>query len=59
MNGYICFFEQKRIEVHAENLLQAKEEALKQFKPCKSKRHLVSVHLAECNGEQVTSVITN
>ncbi len=54
MNGYIAFFNGKQYEVHAETSFQAQEKAIAYFKPAKSKRHLVYVHLAEKDGEQVT-----
>jgi hypothetical protein len=51
MNGYVCFYRGKRIEVYAENLLEAKEKAVTEFKA--RKRHEVSVILAEIDGEEV------
>lgn len=56
MNGYIAFFNGKRIEVYADNLYQAKLKAIAEFKAPKSKAHMVSVVLAEKNGEQVVHV---
>ena len=53
MNGYICFYNGKRLEVYAETLYAAKLKAIEQFKPAKSKSHMVSVTLAEKDGEQV------
>lgn len=53
-NGYVAFFNGKRIEVYADNLYQAKLKAIDQFKAPKSKQHMVSVMLAEKNGETVT-----
>jgi hypothetical protein len=53
MNGYIAFYNGKRFEVYAESLISAKEKAVEYFKPAKSKRHMVSVMLAEKNGEPV------
>ena len=47
MNGYIAFYSGRRIEIYAETLFQAKEKAIKEFKPKKSQRHMVSVLLAE------------
>lgn len=52
-SGYICFYDRKQIEVYADGLFAAKEEALRQFKPPKSKRHMVHCHLAEKGGEPV------
>lgn len=54
MNGYIAFFGENRIEVHADTSYAAQQKAIAHFRPAKSKRHLVTVHLAEQNGEQVT-----
>jgi hypothetical protein len=45
--GYICLFNGRQFEVYADNMLAAKEAAVAYFKPAKSKRHLVSVHVAE------------
>jgi hypothetical protein len=53
MNGYIAFFNDRRIEIYADTSYQAQLKAVEIFKPSKSKRHLVSVHLAEKGGEQV------
>jgi len=53
MNGYVCFYGGKRIELHAESLLAAKKAAIKQFKPPRSREHLVTVVLAEVNGKPV------
>ena len=53
-NGYIGFFNDKRIEVYADSLYGAKLKALEIFKPAKSKAHMVHVHLAEKDGESVT-----
>lgn len=53
MNGYVAFFNGKRMDIYAETLYEAKLEALEVFKPAKSKRHLVSVILAEKDGETV------
>ena len=54
MNGYICFYKGLRFEVHAESLYAAKLKAIAHFKPKKNSEHLVSVHLAEKDGEPVT-----
>jgi hypothetical protein len=54
VNGYKAFYGGKSIEVYAESLLAAKEKAVAEFKPPKSKRHMVSVVLCEKNGEVVT-----
>jgi hypothetical protein len=59
MYGYIALYQGRRHELHAENMLAAKNAAVEYFKPPKSKRHLVTVHLAEVNGETVTQMITS
>jgi len=53
MNGYIGFFNGRRVEIQANSLYEAKQEAVKHFRPSKSKAHMVHVHLAEKNGETV------
>lgn len=52
MNGYVCFYKGKRIEVHAETLLKARDMAAAQFKARKA--YEVTCVLAEKDGEQVT-----
>ena len=61
MNGYLCFYNGKQLEVYAETSLQAQEQAAKTFKAKKS--YQVSTHLAEKNvvdghGEQVFTTST-
>lgn len=53
MNGYVCFYNSKRIELHAKDLWDAKQKAVEQFKAPRSKQHLVSVVLAEKDGKPV------
>lgn len=53
MNGYVCFYNGKRWECHASSMFDAKEKAVAHFKPPKSKQHMVSVVLAEKDGQQV------
>jgi hypothetical protein len=52
--GYIALYREQRWELYADSLLNAKNKAVEHFKPPKSKRHLVSVTLAEVDGETVT-----
>lgn len=54
MNGYICFYERARWECYAESSYAAQQKAVAHFNPAKSKRHMVSVVLAEKGGETVT-----
>lgn len=53
MNGYICFYNGKRTEIHAEDSYSAELKAIDFFKPLKSKKHMISVVLAEVNNESV------
>ena len=55
MNGYICFYKGKRIEVQAETALKARDKAVAQFKA--SRAYQVVVVLAEKDGQQVTHSI--
>lgn len=57
--GYIALYQGQRWELYADSLLDAKNKAVEHFKPPKSKKYLVSVHLAEVDGETVTQVITS
>jgi hypothetical protein len=52
MNGYICFYKGKRLEVYAETLIQARDKASKEFKARKD--YEVTCVLAEKDGKQVT-----
>ena len=45
--GYVCFYNNKQIEVYATSLFEAKTKAIALFKPPKSKQHMISVCLAE------------
>ena len=53
MNGYVCFYSDKQIEIRAESLYAAKLKAIKQLKVPKSKQGLLAVVLAEKDGKQV------
>lgn len=53
--GYIAFSHNgQQAEVWADTSFAASELARTYFKPPKSKRHLVTVHLCEVNGQQST-----
>ncbi len=54
MNGYVCFYRGKRIEIYAETTLDAQRKAAAQFKAKKS--YEVHVVLAELRGETVTHI---
>lgn len=55
-NGYKAFYQDKEADIYADTLYQAKLKAIAHFKAPKSKEYLVSVHLCELNGKQVTHV---
>ena len=52
--GYVCFYQGKQWEVYAKSSFAAYELAVAHFKPPKSKQWLVSVMLAEKDGQSVT-----
>ena len=54
MNGYICMFLGKSVEVMANDLWQAKQKAIQALNVPKSKQGLLSVVIAEVDGNQVT-----
>lgn len=56
MNGYVCFYGSQRFECRASSLYAAKLLAVAHFKAPKSKQHMVSVTLAEKNGEQIVHI---
>ena len=51
--GYVAFYNGKRTEIYAESLFKAKELAIAFYRPPKSKQHMISVLLAEKDGEPV------
>lgn len=51
MNGYVCFYRGKRVEIYAATSYEAQEKAAAQFKARKS--YEVAVVLAEKGGEPV------
>jgi len=54
MNGYICLYNGKRIEVYAETTYKARQKAADIFKVRPKQEYKISVYLAEKDGEQVT-----
>lgn len=54
MHGYIAFYSGRRHELHADSLFAAKQKAVAHFKVKPKQAHMVSVVLAEKDGEQVT-----
>lgn len=53
MNGYVCFYNGKRLEIYAKTPWEAKQKVIAQLKVPKSKQGLISVNLAEKDGKQV------
>lgn len=56
MNGYVCFWNRQRIEVHADGQLAAQEKAREEFQKKtrkKVKGYDIAVVLAEKDGKQV------
>lgn len=51
MNGYICFYKGKRVEVYADTSYAAQEKAAAMLKVKPNKSYEVTVMLAEKNGE--------
>ncbi len=51
MNGYVCFYKDKRWECHANTLLEARTKAAQHFKA--RKEYDVTCVLAEKGGEVV------
>ena len=54
MNGYICFYKGRRVEVQAEASYAAQKVAAKQLRVSPRKSYEVTVVLAEKGGEPVT-----
>jgi hypothetical protein len=54
LNGYICFYRRKRLEVYAETSYQAQLKAAALFKA--KKIYEVSVNLAEKDGVEVVHI---
>lgn len=53
MNGYICFFGGKRVEVHATSTYEAQKKAAAVLRVSEKKRSQITVVLAEKQGEPV------
>ncbi len=55
MNGYLAFYNGRKVEVYAETLYAAKVKAIAALKVRRSQEHMVSVVLCERpDGSQVT-----
>jgi hypothetical protein len=56
MNGYVCFYNSKRIEIYAETLYEAKRKAINEFKVKRKQEYKVLVILAEKDGKEITHI---
>ena len=54
MNGYVCFYKGKRLEVYAETSYDAQKKAAKEFKA--KKTWDISVTIAEKDGKQIEHI---
>lgn len=52
-NVYMAFYNSHRVEIRAESLYAAKQKAIAEFRPPRSRQHLVAVMLAETAGKPV------
>lgn len=55
LNGYICFYNQKRVEVYAATSGAAHDEVARLLKIKENKRHRITVWLAEKGGQEVVN----
>lgn len=53
MNGYVCFYKQKRIEVRAESTYAAQKKAAEILRVSERNRYKITVTLAEKDGQQI------
>ena len=53
MNGYVAMYNGKSVDIYADSLYAAKVKAEQEFKPPKSKTHMITVMLAEKDGKPV------
>ena len=56
MNGYIAFYNDKRIEIYADTLYDARLKAEVAFNAHGKKAWKINIMLAECNGKQVVHI---
>lgn len=53
MNGYVCFYARKRVEVYADTTFAAQSKAAEMLNVPVKKRHQITVVLAEKQGQEV------
>jgi len=54
--NYIAFYKGKRVEIHADTLINARNKVAAQLKVPAKKHYEINIMLAKKNGEQVTHV---
>lgn len=58
MNGYVCFYKNERLEIHADTSYEAQQKAMGELQSAYPRRKIksydITVVLAERNGQQVT-----
>ena len=57
MNGYVCFFRGKRLEVQADTSYGARSEVAKRLKVKPNKQHEITVVLSEKHGVDGPKVV--
>lgn len=55
MNGYICFYNSKRVEIYAETMFEARDKAAKTLKVKDKFAYRISVNLAEVDVDGPTA----
>ena len=58
VNGYIAYYDGHQTEIYADTSYNAQQKAIDFFNPPESKKHTVTVMIAEKDGEQVTHTFT-
>ena len=53
MNGYVCFYKDKRYEVYADTMFTARDKVALEHGIKEKDKYKISVNLAEMNGEPV------
>ena len=56
MNGYIAYYNNKKIDVYADTSYQAQQRAAKVLNVSEKNRYKITVILAEKNNQQVTHI---
>lgn len=54
MNGYICFFNGRTVEVYAASSYEAQKKAAQELKVKPNKQYMITVCLAEREGQSVS-----